>query len=371
MSNAIIDGTNIDLSVLSYSAPKPNPSGGKVVNLYNKYSKESLTISAPLMGSWGAQEVKTLDGTGLGKYTMTLQFSKGQYTTPEADKFLEQMKKVESKIKEDAILYSKEWFGKEIKSMDVMDEKFTPMLKYPKKSKGSEERNYNEPPQLNLKLPCWKGVWQPSVFDEDYNPLYVKGKTDGSVTPLDFLKCPNKAPIQIMTLIQCAGLWFVGSPAKVSITWNLKQVIVRKPRISAISDDTCFLTMKPTDKEISIVEDKYIEHIGELTGLSKLKVELKPNVLVYTEKEKKDIIDRIKQTPIGVFDELNVKHTPEHDQQIKDALDNNEILFFDDWWKKYHDDENTGKRTNVIIPVGFPDYNAWRKDVGITFLFIH
>jgi hypothetical protein len=134
--------------------------------------------------------------------------------------------------------------------MDVMDEKFTPMLKYPKKSKGSEERNYNEPPQLNLKLPCWKGVWQPSVFDEDYNPLYVKGKTDGSVTPLDFLKCPNKAPIQIMTLIQCAGLWFVGSPAKVSITWNLKQVIVRKPRISAISDDTCFLTMKPTDKEI-------------------------------------------------------------------------------------------------------------------------
>ena len=247
MSNAIIDGTNIDLSVFSYSAPKVNPAGGKVVNLYNKHAKESLTIAAPLMGSWGAQEVKTLDGTGTGKYTMTLQFSKGQYTSPDADKFLEQMKLVEQKIKQDAMTYSKEWFGKEIKSMDVMDEKFTPMLKYPKKNKGSEERDYDQPPQLTIKLPCWKDVWQTSVFDEDYNPLYVKGKSEPGVSPLDFLVSNSKAPIQVVTLIQCAGLWFVGSPAKVSITWNLKQVIVRKPKTSSIADDTCVLTVKPND----------------------------------------------------------------------------------------------------------------------------
>ena len=248
MASAIVDGTNIDLSVFSYSAPKPNPAGGKVVNLYNKNFKESLTISVPLMGSWGAQEVKTLDGAGTGKYTMTLQFSKGQYTTPDADKFLEQMKLVEQKIKQDAMTYSKEWFGKDIKSMDVMDEKFTPMLKYPKMSKGSEERDYSQPPQLTVKSPCWKDVWQTSVFDEDYNPLYVKGKTDTAVSPLDFLRTTGKAPIQVICLIQCAGLWFVGSPAKVSITWNLKQVIVRKPKTSAISDDTCFLTVRPSDR---------------------------------------------------------------------------------------------------------------------------
>lgn len=247
MASAIVDGTNIDLSVFSYSAPKPNPAGGKVVNLYNKHFKESLTISAPMIGSWGAQEVKTLDGQGTGKYTMTLQFAKGNYTTPDADKFLEQMKAVEQKIKQDAMTYSKDWFGKEIKSMDVMDEKFTPMLKYPKIAKGSEERDYSQPPQLTVKLPCWKDVWQSSVFDEDYNPLYVKGKTEPGVTPLDFLRSTSKAPIQVICLIQCAGLWFVGSPAKVSITWNLKQVIVRKPKTSAISDDTCFLTVRPSD----------------------------------------------------------------------------------------------------------------------------
>jgi hypothetical protein len=180
---------------------------------------------------------------------MTLQFSKGDYTTPDADKFLENMKGVENKIKQDAMVYSKEWFGKEIKSMDVMDEKFTPMLKYPKKSKGSEERDYTQPPQLTVKLPCWKDVWQSSVFDEDGNPLYVKGKSTDGVTPLDFLTSRSKAPIQVICLIQCAGLWFVGSPAKVSITWNLKQVVVKKPKTSSISDDTCFLTVRPTERE--------------------------------------------------------------------------------------------------------------------------
>ena len=277
MSNAIIDGTNIDLSVMSYSAPKPNPTGGKVVNLYNKHAKESLTISVPLMDSWGAQEVKEVVGKGAdgkaitkgtGKYTMALQFAKGQYATPDADKFLEQIKAVENKIKQDAMTYSKEWFGKEIKSMDVMDEKFTPMLKYPK-VKNSEERDYNEPPQLNLKLPCWKGVWQTSVFDEDYNQLYVKGKTEGELTPLDFLRCPNKAPIQVICLIQCAGLWFVGSPAKVSITWNLKQVIVRKPKTSTIADDTCFLTVRPSDREAlkSIPETEIEQHDNSVSAL--------------------------------------------------------------------------------------------------------
>jgi hypothetical protein len=252
---AIIDGTNIDLTVFSYSAPKANPAGGKVVNLYNKHAKESLTIAVPLMSSWGAQESKEVVGKGpdgkaitkgTGKYTMSLQFAKGQYTTPDADAFLEQMKAVENKIKQDAMTYSKDWFGKEIKSMEVMDEKMGPMLKYPKKD-GSEERDYDKSPSLTLKLPCWKDVWQTSVFDEDYNPLYVKGKSDPGVTPLDFLVSNSKAPIQVVCLIQCAGLWFVGSPAKVSITWNLKQVIVRKPKTSSIADDTCFLTVRPAD----------------------------------------------------------------------------------------------------------------------------
>jgi len=307
MSNAIIDGTNIDLSVFSYSAPKANPAGGKVVNLYNKNFKESLTIAAPMMGSWGAQEVKTLDGQGTGKYTMTLQFSKGQYTTPDADKFLEQIRAVENKIKQDAMVYSKEWFGKEIKSMDVMDEKFTPMLKYPKKSKGSEERDYSQPPQLTIKLPCWKDIWQTSVFDEDGVALYIKGKTTDGVTPLDFLTSNSKAPIQVITLIQCAGLWFVGSPAKVSITWNLKQVVVKKPKMSLISDDTCFLSVKPSERELlksqPDVEVEQNDHsVSALVEDSDGEEEytLPPPVPVVEKVVETPVVEKVVETPVVV-----------------------------------------------------------------------
>lgn len=257
MASSIVNGTNIDLNVFMYTPPKPNAAGGKVVNLLHNVSKESLTISVPMMGCWGAQESKEVIGKGAdgkpitkgtGKYAMSLQFSKGQYTTPEADKFLEQIKLVEHKIKQDAMDRSKEWFGKEIKSMDVMDEKISPMLRYPK-IKGTMETNYAEPPQLNVKIPCWKDVWQTSVFDEDCNQLYVKGKSEVGVSPLDFLTSTIKAPMQVVCLIQCAGLWFVGNPAKVSITWNLKQVIVRKPKTSSIPDDTCFLNIGASDRE--------------------------------------------------------------------------------------------------------------------------
>ena len=247
MASAIIDGTNIDLSVFSYSAPKPNPIGGKVVNLYNKNAKEYLTIAAPLMGAWSAQEGKTEKGEPNGKYAMSLQFSQGDYATPDTNKFLEQLKLLENKVKEDAIIYSRDWFGKEIKSMEVMEEKFNPMLKYPK-IKNSEVKNYDAPPSLTLKLPCWKDVWQTSVFDEDYNPLYVKGKSEVGVTPLDFLRSTGKAPMQVICLIQAGGIWIANG--KASITWNLKQVIVRKPKTSTIADDTCFLTVRPSDREV-------------------------------------------------------------------------------------------------------------------------
>ena len=44
-------------------------------------------------------------------------------------------------------------------------------------------------------------------------------------------------------MIQCGGLWFVNG--KISITWNLKQAIVQKPKQAM--EGTCFLRPKATD----------------------------------------------------------------------------------------------------------------------------
>jgi hypothetical protein len=151
------------------------------------------------------------------------------------------MRNLESKIKADAITYSKEWFGKDIKSAEVIDEKFNVMLRHPKKAKGSVEVDETKPPTLTVKIPQWSGVWKPEIYDEDGEPLYINGKVNSHLSPLEYLKPKT----HVICLIQCGGLWFVNG--KISITWNLKQAIVQKPKQSM--EGTCFLKPKAADKE--------------------------------------------------------------------------------------------------------------------------
>jgi len=237
-TNAIIDGTQIDTSVFSYSQPKAHSSGGKVINLYNKNSRESLTISTPLLLTWGAQESKDQQGNPLGKWTMSLQFPSKDYPNQAGEQFLESMKQLEMKVKQDAMAHSKEWFGKSITSSEVMDEKFNVMLRYPK-IKGTLEPDYDRAPTMTVKLPCWSGVWKSEIYDEEGEPLYVNGKTNSHLNPLEFLTSKS----QVITLIQCGGLWFVNG--KVSITWNLKQAMVKRP--SSSLSGRCLLTPNTED----------------------------------------------------------------------------------------------------------------------------
>jgi hypothetical protein len=241
MADSIVDATNIDTSIFSYSKPKVHESGGKVVNLYNKHFKESLTLSTPLILTWGAQEGQE-QGTKkpTGKFTMALQFPTPEYSNPDLDAFLKSMKALEDKVKRDAMANSLEWFGKEIKSMEVIDEKFNTMLRHPK-VKGTEVPDTTKPPTLTVKIPCWNGVWKPEIYDEDGEPLFVNGKVNTHLTPLEYLKPKT----HVICLIQCGGLWFVNG--KVSITWNLKQAIVQKPK--ATMEGQCFIKLKSSDKE--------------------------------------------------------------------------------------------------------------------------
>ena len=239
MTDSIVDGININTEVFSYSAPKAHASGGKVVNLYNKYSKESLTISSPLILTWGAQEGMDQQKNPTGKFTMALQFPSADFPNADCTAFLDGMRRLEAQVRADALKYSKDWFGKVITSPDVMEEKFNVMLRHPK-FKGSQEPDTSKSPTLTVKIPCWSGVWKSEIYDEDGEPLYINGSTNSHLTPLEFLQPKT----HVICLLQCGGLWFVNG--KVSITWNLTQAIVQKPK-PAIKG--CLLKPKMADKE--------------------------------------------------------------------------------------------------------------------------
>lgn len=234
MADTIVDGTLFNARNIRYSAPKANASGGKSINILNNSTKGGLRVATPLMLTWGASEFE-----GNGKFEMALQFPSEDYKTDDLTAFLTNMSEFEQKIKDDALTYSKDWFGKAHKSADVVEALWTPMLKY-SKNKETGEFDYNKPPSLRVKIPIWEGVWKCEVYDEDENKLFPN-PANPCVTPIDFLQ----KGVHVACVLQCGGLWFANG--KFGITWKLIQAVGAKQKASLSGQ--CLIKLKTSDKE--------------------------------------------------------------------------------------------------------------------------
>ena len=240
MAETIVDGTQFNAANIKFTAPKANASNGKSVNILNKHTNTGLRLSTPLMLTWGASDFKDeKSGLGNGKFEMALQFPSSEYPSEDASAFLANMQALEKKIKSDALVYSKEWFGKVHSSPDVIDALWTPMLKYGK-DKATGESDLSKAPTLRIKLPVWEGNWRCEIYDEDGNTLFPN-PSNPVVTPVDFLQ----KGINVALVMQCGGLWFANG--KFGITWKLIQAVVQRPRASLTG--TCFIKLKAADKE--------------------------------------------------------------------------------------------------------------------------
>jgi hypothetical protein len=234
MADTIVDGTTFNSQNIRYSAPKANASGGKSINILNNATKGGLRISTPLMLTWGASDFE-----GNGKFEMSLQFPSDEYKTEDSSAFLRNLIAFEQKIKDDALTYSKDWFGKAHKSADVVDALWTPMLKY-SKNKATGEYDLTKAPTLRVKITQWEGVWKCEVYDEDENKLFPN-PANPCVTPLDFLQ----KGVNVACVLQCGGLWFANG--KFGLTWKLIQAVGAKQKASL--SGKCLIKLKTSDKE--------------------------------------------------------------------------------------------------------------------------
>ncbi len=240
MADTIIDGTLFNADNIKYSAPKANPSGGKSINIINKMTSSGVRLATPTLLTWGASDFVDESGKGNGKFEMSLQFPNDvDDKTADTDAFLANLIKLENKVKADALKFSKEWFGKVLKSEDVVEALWTPMLKY-SRNKTTGEPDYSRAPVLRVKLAQWEGVWKSEIYDEDGEKLFPDS-SNTAITPLDFIRKGG----QIATIIQCGGLWFANG--KFGMTWKLVQAAVQKPR--PVITGTCFIRLKKADKD--------------------------------------------------------------------------------------------------------------------------
>lgn len=237
MADTIIDGTELNSAEIRYSSPKALGNlGGKVINVLNNNTRTALRVSTPVMLTWGAS-----DYNGNEKFEMALQFPSEQYVTPDATEFLKNMQAFEETIKAAALTNSKDWFGKQHSSSEVVDALFSPMLKYPK-NKITGEPDMSKAPLFRIKLKTWEGSWKVLICDEEGSKLYPNA-VDTSITPLSYLT----TGVHLATIIQCEGIWVMKS-GKFGVTWKLVQAVVQQSKEASLLDE-CHIKLKPSDKK--------------------------------------------------------------------------------------------------------------------------
>lgn len=217
-----------------YTKPKVNASGGKSVGIINSTTRRSLMVSTPLMLNWG---VNIYEKEGGNSYSISLQFQREEFASPQEKAFLEMLRAMETQIKEDAHKNSRDWFGKQI-SKDGIDMIWNPILKYPK-NKETGEADLERDPTLKVKLPFWEGEYKFELFDVNNEMLIPNSQEMG---PEVFI---NKGS-NIACILQCGGLWFANN--NFGVSWKLYQGVVKPSE--TLKKGTCHISLSTQDKEL-------------------------------------------------------------------------------------------------------------------------
>ena len=237
-----LNGATDDLSTsINLGTPKVNAAGGKNIPIFNKIARNGLKVETPMMLTWGINE-NQFDGSDKKSYDMSLQFPSAEYLREDTSAFLENMKKLDTYIKEQACLNSKAWFGK-VQSAEVVDAFWTPILKYPK-DKTTGEPDHSKSPTLRVKIPFWDGQFKCEIYNVQRELVFPKPNTN----ILDVV--PKGSEVKVM--LQCGGIWFAGG--KFGVTWKPYQMIVKPknqmlPGVCHISINEAEAKVTPKEKE--------------------------------------------------------------------------------------------------------------------------
>ena len=243
MSSLFLNGVSDDLATsINIGQPKVNASGGKNIPIFNRVSRSGLKLSTPMMLTWGANKN---DFDGKETYDMSLQFPSAEYANPDASAFLDNLKRLETMVKEQACANSKAWFGK-VQSAEVVEAFWTPMLRYPK-DKATGEPDYTKSPTFRVKLPFWDGKFKFEIFNVKGELVFPKE----DVNIMDVVPKGSEAKI----ILQCGGIWFAGG--KFGITWKPFQMIV-KPKLQ-LTQGVCHIMTEDVKSETKEVTQTLVE----------------------------------------------------------------------------------------------------------------
>jgi hypothetical protein len=212
--NSIVLPSNLNVSSISYSAPRTLDNGGRMI--YMNLNRSPIVIQTPeMVAPYGVSNWND-DGKGPDKYTLDLSF-KGKEIREKLNVFFEKMTALDKKLVHDGVDNSMTWLKKKINSADVVEALYTPIVKHAK-DKTTGEITDKYPPTMKMKLPCINGAFQCEVYDTKRRQVNLKELIDNG----------SLKGAKVTAIIQCQGLWVAGG--KYGCSWKVLQMRVSPPQ---------------------------------------------------------------------------------------------------------------------------------------------
>lgn len=204
--------TNFKVSNVSVSVPK-------AVEITDKDGKKT-TVGKKAFVNYGGGRFSMQTATNMRvpfglnvydqsnppKYSINLSFN-GYQDNQDVKAFYEAIQALDKYIVDEAVKNSEAWFGKK-KSREVLEEFYTPSLKFGKKD--------DYPPTMKLNLRKLADGFETKFYD-------IKGKPYKSMPVEEMLMKGT----QVTCLINCADVWIAGT-GKFNLRWNVEQIVIHK-----------------------------------------------------------------------------------------------------------------------------------------------
>lgn len=210
----------IDVSKIKYSDLKTLDNGAKIAYVnYGDSSLQSIYLQTPEVTFPFDNQFFT-EGQNSGKFSCKVSL---KTDNPQVKEFVDKLMEVDAKIKEDAKKNSMPWFKKTKITEDVIEEKYTPIIRHYKDPETGEKSD-KYPPQMGFKVVQKNGVYQCKFFDESATKINVDDESGDNYQEVSNLLSKGSS---VKLLLKCNGLWF--STVGFGATWKAEQMKVKVP----------------------------------------------------------------------------------------------------------------------------------------------
>ncbi len=218
--SSVLKPSELNVDIVRYSDVKKMQSGAKIVYVNYGEGINSILVETPEC-MFPFDNTFYPEGENGGKYSCKISLKMDG--NPEMTEFVESMMKLDNKIKADAKKNSQVWLGKKNISDEVIDEKYTPIVR-PYKDPNTGEFTGKYPAQMGFKIVQRNGQFQCKFYNEQRQRLNVDNEESEDF--IDHSKLMAKGNT-VKLLLKCNGLWF--STAGFGCTWKAEQIKIKVP----------------------------------------------------------------------------------------------------------------------------------------------